>query len=108
VPDPGYATYWAGANMAGARIVSLPLTAENKFLPDFGAIAPEDLRQAKLMWLNYPNNPTGATAPLEFFAEAVQLARTHGFLLAHDAPYTEITFDGYRAPSLMQVPGARE
>jgi LL-diaminopimelate aminotransferase len=108
VPDPGYSTYTAGANLAGARVVTMPLTEENDYLPDFGRLAPEDLAAARLMWLNYPNNPTGATAPLEYFAEAVQLARRHGFLLAHDAPYTEITFEDYRAPSLMQVPGARD
>jgi len=108
VPDPGYATYTAGANLAGARVVTMPLTAENNFLPDFGQIVPEDLAAARVLWLNYPNNPTGATASLDFFAEAVRLAQRHGFLLAHDAPYTEITFDGYRAPSLMQVPGAKD
>jgi LL-diaminopimelate aminotransferase len=108
VPDPGYATYTAGANLAGARVVTMPLKPENNFLPDFSQIEPDDLAAARLMWLNYPNNPTGATASVEFFAQAVRLALRHDFLLAHDAPYTEITFDGYRAPSLMQVPGAKD
>lgn len=108
IPDPGYATYTAGASFAGAEIVYMPLRAERQFLPDFGAIPPEVLHRAKLMWLNYPNNPTGAVASLDFLAEAVALARTHGFLLAHDAPYTEIAFDGYVPPSVLQVPGARE
>jgi LL-diaminopimelate aminotransferase len=108
VPDPGYATYTAGAQFAGAEIVYMPLTAKNKFLPDLAALPADVLRRAKLMWLNYPNNPTGAVAPLEFFAEAVALARQHDFLLAHDAPYTEIAYDGYTPPSLLQVPGAKD
>jgi LL-diaminopimelate aminotransferase len=108
VPDPGYATYAAGALFAGGEVVHLPLTPERQFLPDLAAIPPEAFRRTRLMWLNYPNNPTGAVAPLAFLAEAVALARHHGFVLAHDAPYTEVTYDGYRAPSLLQVPGARE
>jgi LL-diaminopimelate aminotransferase len=108
IPDPGYATYTAGARFAGGEIQYLPLTAQNHFLPDLRALLPETLRGARLMWLNYPNNPTGVVAPLEFFGEAVRLAREYGFLLAHDAPYTEITYDGYRAPSLLQVPGAKD
>jgi LL-diaminopimelate aminotransferase len=108
VPDPGYAPYSTGAHMAGGEVIYMPLREANQFLPDLGALAGDVLRRAKLMWLNYPNNPTGAVAPLEFFAQVVGLAREHGFLVAHDAPYTEITFDGYQAPSLLQVPGARE
>ena len=108
VPDPGYPTYTAGASFAGAEIVRMPLRAERQFLPDLSAIPADALRRAKLMWLNYPNNPTGAVATLAFLAEAVALARAHGFLLAHDAPYTEIAYDGYSPPSVLQVPGARE
>ena len=108
VPDPGYAPYTIGARMAGGEVVSMPLTAENNFLPDLRALPPDLLRRAKLMWLNYPNNPTGAVAPLDFFARVVRLAQANGFLVAHDAPYTEITYDGYRAPSLLQIPGAKE
>ncbi len=108
IPDPGYATYTAGARFAGAEPVYLPLTPENHYLPDFEAIPADAVRRARLLWLNYPNNPTGAVASLEFFARAVEFARQHGILLAHDAPYTEITFDGYRAPSVLQVPGARD
>ncbi len=108
VPDPGYATYTAGAEFAGGHIHYMPLTAEHQFLPDFDAIPAEVLSRARLMWLNYPNNPTGAVAPLDLFARAVHLAREHGFLLAHDAPYTEITYDGYQPPSVLQVPGARD
>ncbi|MEP7359260.1 MAG: aminotransferase class I/II-fold pyridoxal phosphate-dependent enzyme, partial [Anaerolineales bacterium] len=108
VPDPGYITYTAGARFAGGEVVYMPLTAENRFLPDLKALSPEVLKRTRLMWLNYPNNPTGAEASLKFFAEAVDLALKHGFLLAHDAPYTEITYEGYKAPSLLQVPRARE
>ncbi len=108
IPDPGYATYTAGTTFAGGECVYMPLTHQNKFLPDFKVIPEAVLRRTKLMWLNYPNNPTGAVAPLELFAEAVALARRYGFLLAHDAPYTEITFDGYRAPSVLEVPGAKD
>jgi LL-diaminopimelate aminotransferase len=108
VPDPGYTPYTAGAKFAGAEVVYMPLLEENGFLPDFEAIPTETWQRARLMWLNYPNNPTGATATPEFFAKAVALAHQHGFLLAHDAPYMEITYDGYRAPSLLQVPNAKE
>ncbi len=107
-PDPGYATYSSGAQFAGAELAYLPLTADNDYLPDFEALAPAVVKRARLMWLNYPNNPTGAVASLEFFARAVDFARAHGILLAHDAPYTEITYDGYRAPSVLQIPGAKD
>jgi LL-diaminopimelate aminotransferase len=108
VPDPAYATYANAARFAGAEVVYLPLLAQNKFLPDLHAISPDALRRAKLMWLNYPNNPTGAIAPPEFFAEVIALARAYNFIVAHDAPYTEIAFDDYRAPSLLQLPGAKD
>ena len=108
VPDPGYATYSAGAIFAGAEVVYLPLTAGNGYLPDFEALSADVVARARLMWLNYPNNPTGAVASVEFFAQAVAFARDHGILLAHDAPYTEITYEGYRAPSVLQIPGAKE
>jgi len=108
VPDPGYITYTAGAHFVGAEVSYMPLTADNNFLPDFEALAPEVVSRARLMWLNYPNNPTGAVASLDFFARAVDFARRHNILLAHDAPYTEITYDGYRAPSVLQIPGAKD
>jgi LL-diaminopimelate aminotransferase len=106
VPDPGYPVYPAAAQFAGAEVVTMPLRAENGFLPDITQISPEILGRTRLMWLNYPNNPTGATADLGFFQSVVDLARHHGILVAHDAPYTEVCFDGYVAPSLLQVPGA--
>lgn len=106
--DPGYATYAVTSEIAGAEVYPLPLLAENGFLPDFHAIPGEVLKRAKLLWLNYPNNPTGAVATLDFFAAAVEFARQHGLVIAHDAPYVDVGFDGYRAPSILQVPGAFE
>lgn len=108
VPDPGYAPYVTGARFAGGEVVYMPLLAQNKFLPDLKALPESVLRRTKLMWLNYPNNPTGAVASLEFFAEVVALAKRYNFLVAHDAPYTEIVFDGYVAPSILQVPNAKD
>lgn len=108
VPDPGYAPYAMGAALAGAEVYAFPLLPERNFLPDLSAIPPGVADKAILMWLNYPNNPTGATADLEFFAQAVNLARCHGLLLCHDAPYCDVTYEGYVAPSLLQVPGASE
>ena len=108
VPDPGYQTYAAGANFAGAEPVAMPLFPENNYLPDFSAISTETARRAKILWLNYPNNPTGAVAPLEFFAKAVEFCRRYQILLCHDAAYTQVTYDGYRAPSVLEVPGAAE
>jgi len=108
VPDPGYAPYTIGAKFAGGEVAYMPLRAENKFLPDLKALSPEVLRRAKLLWLNYPNNPTGAIAPPEFFAEVIRLAREYDFLIGHDSPYTEIGYEGYSAPSLLQIPGAKE
>jgi LL-diaminopimelate aminotransferase len=108
VPDPGYPVYSASSIIAGAKIVNMPLLKENGFLPDLNAITEEDLAKAKIMWLNYPNNPTGAIAPYTFFEEVVLFARKHNILIAHDAPYSDVCFDHYHAPSLMQVPGAKE
>lgn len=108
VPDPGYVTYSQGALFAGARVHYLPLRAENGYLPDLEAIPARVLRRAKLLWLNYPNNPTGAVASPEFFAAAFAFAEKHKILLCHDAAYNLVTFDGYQAPSLLQIPGAAE
>ena len=108
IPDPGYLTYASGAILAGGRPYSLPLLPERYYLPDLTTIPPEILRRTRLLWLNYPNNPTAATAPLEFFAAAVEFARQHGLLVCHDAAYSQVTFEGYRAPSILEVPGAKE
>jgi LL-diaminopimelate aminotransferase len=108
VPDPGYAPYAMGAALAGAEAYTFPLLPARGFLPDLEAIPPDVANRAVLMWLNYPNNPTGATADLSFFSEAVDFARRHSLLLCHDAPYCDVGYDGYQAPSLLQVPGASE
>lgn len=108
IPDPGYITYTSGTLLAGGTPYTLPLLPERGYLPDLAAIPADILRRARLLWLNYPNNPTAATAPLEFFSEAVNFARQHELLVCHDAAYSQVTFDGYRAPSILEVPGAKE
>jgi len=107
-PDPSYAPYTMGAILAGAEVYTFPLLPERGFRPDLDAIPAGVVDRAVLMWLNYPNNPTGATADLEFLAQAVDFARRHNLLLCHDAPYCDVTYDGYVAPSLLQVDGASE
>jgi len=106
VPDPGYAPYTMGAMLAGAEVATFPLLAACDFLPDLSAIPKEVTRRAKLMWLNYPNNPTGAVADLDFLTQAVAYARDNHLLLCFDAPYTDVTYGNYVAPSILQVPGA--
>lgn len=108
VPDPGYITYTRGALFAGGEPFFFPLLPERSFLPEFGTIPDKVARRAKLLWLNYPNNPTSATAPLELYQEAVDFARKWGLLLCHDAAYAHVTYDGYCAPNLFQIPGAKE
>ncbi|HSV86424.1 MAG TPA: aminotransferase class I/II-fold pyridoxal phosphate-dependent enzyme [Levilinea sp.] len=108
VPDPGYPIYAASAKIAGGTIYPMPLLPENSFLPDFERIPENIARKAKIMWLNYPSNPTGAVASIEFFEQAVAFARRYGIVIANDAPYTDICFDGYSAPSILQVGGAEE
>jgi LL-diaminopimelate aminotransferase len=108
VPDPGYPTYSLGTILAGGEPVRMPLLEENSFLPDLEAIPQEIAQSAKIMWLNYPNNPTGAVAPLEFFERVVAFARRHDLLICHDNPYCDVVFDGYVAPSILQVPGAMD
>lgn len=108
VPDPGYTVYKVNTLMAGGETYAMPLLEENGFLPDFSKIPTDVAKKAKLLWLNYPNNPTGACASLEFYAEAVAFAREYDILLVNDAAYTEVHYDDYRPPSVMQVPGAKE
>lgn len=108
VPDPGYPVYGMGALIAGAEPYPVPLLEDNEYLPDLDALPDAVVQRARLLWLNYPNNPTGATADLAFFERAVAFARRHDLLLCHDAPYCDVGFDGYQAPSLLQIPGARE
>ncbi len=106
--DPGYPTYAMGARLANGTAYPVPLLAENGWQPDFAAIPEEVARKARMLWLNYPNNPTGAIAAPETFAKAVEFARKYDVLICHDAPYTEITYDGYVAPSFLETPGAKE
>ncbi len=108
VPDPGYPTYALGTRLAGGLPFQVPLLAENDFLPDLEAIPRDVVRSARILWLNYPNNPTGAATKLEFFERVVNWARRYDLLVCHDNPYCDVTFDGYVAPSLLQVPGAMD
>jgi len=107
-PEPGYPVYAIATRLAGGEAYNLPLLAERDFLPDLDAIPAEVLRKTKALWINYPNNPTGACAGQEFLVKAVELAREHGFVLCADCAYSELTFDGYRPPSVLELPGARE
>lgn len=108
VPDPAYPVYEIGTMFAGGKSHFVPLTAENAWLPKFEDIPTDVARDAKVLWLNYPNNPTGAIASLEFFNEAVRFAKEFDIALLHDACYTEVTYDGYVAPSILQAEGARD
>jgi LL-diaminopimelate aminotransferase len=108
VPEPGYPVYKIGALLSLAESYSMPLLLERNWTPNFSAIPSDVLKRAKLLWLNYPNNPTAACVTLEFFEEAVAFAKEHGLLICHDAAYVDITYDGYVAPSILQVPGAKE
>ena len=106
VADPGYPVFGIATMLAGGTPTPMPLTAEHNFLPVFGDVHVGD--RTRMMWLNYPTNPTAAVADLAFFEEAVAFARRHDLLLCHDGAYSEITFDGYVAPSVLQVPGAKD
>ncbi|MGH7426075.1 MAG: LL-diaminopimelate aminotransferase, partial [Candidatus Methylomirabilales bacterium] len=108
VSDPGYPVYASSTLLAGGEGVAVPLRAENGFLPRLEEIPAKAASRSKILWLNYPANPTGAVCDLELFREAVDLCREHGVLLAHDAAYVEVTYDGYTAPSVLQAPGALE
>ena len=108
VPSPAYPVYHSATLFAGGIPVALPLLQENSFLPDFSRISPDTARSAKLMFLNYPNNPTAAVAGKDFFEEVVDFAEKHQIIVAHDAAYTELAFDGYRPMSFLQVDGAKE
>ncbi|HEX2240161.1 MAG TPA: LL-diaminopimelate aminotransferase [Actinomycetota bacterium] len=106
VPDPGYPVYETSTILAGGTAISLPLLEENGFVPRFDAIDEAELERATVLWLNYPSNPTAATVELDVFERAVEFCTRNDLLLAHDAAYTEITFDGYVAPSALQARGA--
>jgi LL-diaminopimelate aminotransferase len=107
VPDPAYPVYSMSTILTGGKPYYMPLTRENNFLPDLEAIPADILRRAKLLWINYPNNPTGAVADLNFFNRVVVFAQRHDLAVCHDGPYSEVNFDGYRPVSFMQADGAK-
>ncbi|ABD42635.1 LL-diaminopimelate aminotransferase apoenzyme [Methanospirillum hungatei JF-1] len=108
VPSPGYPVYSTGALFAEAKTYEMPLLKENGFLPDLDAIPNNIAKKSKLMWINYPNNPTSAIAPPSFYQEVVEFAREHGIVVVSDNAYSEISFDGYKAPSFLETDGAEE
>ena len=108
VPDPAYPVYSISTILAGGKPYYMPLTSKNKFLPDLDAIPEDIVKKAKLLWLNYPNNPTGAVADLDFFNRVIHFAQRHDIAICHDGPYTEVSFDGYQPFSFMQADGAKE
>ncbi len=106
--DPGYPVYTGGPLLSGSEAVLMPLVPELGFAPDLDAIGGDVAERARLLYLNYPNNPTGAVLPDGLFERAVEFAREHDVLIVHDASYTETTFDGYVAPSFLETPGAKD
>ena len=108
VPDPAYPVYAVGTMFAGAESYKMPLTEENGWLPDLDAIPTEVASRAKVMWLNYPNNPTGAVAERDYYEKVIDFARRHDIAILHDAAYSEVVFDRYRAVSFLELPGAKE
>ncbi len=108
VPDPAYPVYNIGSILADGRPFKMPLLEENDFLPDLDAIPAGIAKKARLMFLNYPNNPTSATASMKFFEEVVDFANENEILVIHDNPYSEMAYDGYKAPSFLNVNGAKE
>lgn len=108
LPDPGYPDYMSGIALANAETEMMPLLQNNRFLPDYTKIAKEKLDRAKLMFLNYPNNPTAAVADDAFFAETVEVAKQHNICVAHDFAYGALGFDGEKPPSFLQTEGAKD
>lgn len=108
VPDPAYPVYAIGTQLAGGRPYYLSLKAENGFLPNLKGIQDFILKKTKVLWLNYPNNPTGAVAEIDFFNQVVEFARKNDILVCHDGPYSEVAFDGYQPVSFMQAEGAKD
>src|SRR3954470_11664721 len=108
VPSIHYPVHGRATGLAGGRLHLLPVDAEHGFIPALSAISRDVLRTAKLLVLNYPHNPTGAVAPLSLFEEAVALCRSHGLILISDLAYSELTYDGVRAPSALEIPGAKD
>lgn len=108
VPNPGYPVYEAGTVLAGGTPYDMPLLAENGFLPDLDGIPSDVAAKAKLMFINYPNNPTAATCDIAFFKKLVEFAKEYNIIVVHDAAYADTVFDGYRAPSFLEAPGAMD
>jgi LL-diaminopimelate aminotransferase len=108
VPDPCYPPYKSGTILAGGEPYLLPLKKEKGFLPDYDAIPADVLKRAKLLFINYPNNPTGACCDLDFFKKTVAFAKRHNIIVCHDISYSEMSFDGYKAPSFLEAAGAKE
>jgi len=108
VPEPGYPAYAGGVIMAQGVMEIAPLRAEDAFLVELERIPEDRLARTRLVFLNYPNNPTGAVAPIDYLERVIEVCRRRSILLAYDNPYSELTFDGYRAPSILEIPGARE
>jgi LL-diaminopimelate aminotransferase len=108
VPDPSYPSYEAGVKLAGGQIEWVPLLRKNGFLPDLDSIPADVARKARMIWVNYPNNPTGAVATPEFFRRLIDWAKTYDVVVVSDTPYSEICLDGYCAPSFLEFEGAKE
>ncbi len=108
VPDPGYPVYSVSTLLAGGEVHYMPMREEDGFLPDFSSVPDEVARRAKVLWLNYPNNPTGAVADMPFFEEAVRFAKKYDIAICHDGPYSEVAYDGYKPVSFLQAEGARD
>lgn len=108
IQDPGYPVYQTAALLAGGISRALPLTAEDGFIPRLDRVTEEDAANSKVMWINYPSNPTSAVCDLGFMEQAVEFSSRHDLLLAHDSAYVELTYDGYVAPSVLQAPGAKD
>jgi LL-diaminopimelate aminotransferase len=108
IPDPGYPTYRYAAAFANAKLCTFPIRPENNYEPDYDEIPKDVAREAKIIFLNYPNNPTGATVEKEFFERTVEFAEQNSIIVCHDAAYSEVAFEGYKAPSFLEVDGAKE
>ena len=108
VPDPGYPVYSIGTNLMGGQVHFMPLAADSEWLPDLDAIPADVLSRAKAIWLCYPNNPTAAVAGLDFYERVIEFGLKNGLAVCQDAAYSEVTFDGYRTHSILEVPGADE
>lgn len=108
VPDPSYPSYVAGVKIAGGQVEPVPLLRENGFLPNLDTIPAEVAKRARMIWVNYPNNPTAAVAPPAFYTKLIEWAKAYDVIVVHDNPYSEVAFDGYQTPSFLQFPGAKE